>query len=140
MSDAASQATPFCLRCPGVRLAALDSSAPQQILFFGCPSCRRQYAQKRSGPLTYRWLHPISLALYCVLFSEDPLADAPRVANLLAEKSSPQVEVMISEIELELAQPTQRVRDILDNPQSEEICRQFLAAVANQLRERLAQA
>jgi hypothetical protein len=33
---------------------------------------------------------------------------------------------MIEEIELELTQPTQQVRDILDNPQTEEKCRQFL--------------
>lgn len=46
---------------------------------------------------------------------------------------------MIDEIELELTQPTQQVRDILDNPQTEEQCRQFLrefvAKVRTALRE-----
>jgi hypothetical protein len=42
---------------------------------------------------------------------------------------------MIEEIELELQRPTQNVREILDNPQSEEECRQFLQAVVTYLRE-----
>ena len=33
---------------------------------------------------------------------------------------------MVEEIELELTHPTQQVRDILDNPQTEEQCRQYL--------------
>jgi len=33
---------------------------------------------------------------------------------------------MIDEIQLELDHPTQQVRDILDNPQTEEECREYL--------------
>jgi hypothetical protein len=42
---------------------------------------------------------------------------------------------MTREIELELKQPTQQVREILDNPQREELCREFLASVAQILRQ-----
>jgi hypothetical protein len=41
---------------------------------------------------------------------------------------------MIEEIELELQRPTQNVREILDNPQSEEECREFLQAVVTYIR------
>jgi hypothetical protein len=128
-------ATPLCLRCANVRLQRSAASG-ENITFFECPSCHRRYAQKKSGGLTFRWLHPISLPLFCVLFSPDPVADGPQVADLmLRQQSTDQLAVMIKEIELELELPTQQVRDILDNPQSEEACRQFLAAVVKILRE-----
>jgi len=41
---------------------------------------------------------------------------------------------MIEEIELELQLPTQNVREILDNPQSEEERREFLQAVVTHIR------
>ncbi len=47
--------------------------------------------------------------------------------------------VMAQEIESELERPTQQVRDILDNPQPEDTCREFLANVAKRLREGLAE-
>jgi hypothetical protein len=125
---------PFCLRCPDVALRALDG--PPDISFFECPSCRRHYSQKKSGALTYRWRHPISLPLYFVLFSKEPVAEALRVAAHLADTlSSAELEAMTREIELELEQPTQEVRTILNNPQSEEACREFLVSVARLLRQ-----
>jgi plasmid stabilization system protein ParE len=128
---------PLCLRCPDATLRALDRT--QEVAFFECPSCGRHFAQKESGALTYRWRHPVSLPLYCVLFSENAVADAPRVATHLADtQSSAELEAMTREIELELEQPTQEVRHILDNPQSEETCRKFLLAVAKIWRQRLA--
>ncbi len=44
---------------------------------------------------------------------------------------------MIEEIQLELSQPTQQVRDILDNPQTEEQCREFLREFVAEARTRL---
>ena len=127
----------FCLRCPDVTLRTLDRT--REISFFECPACGRHYAQKKSGTLTYRWLHPISLPLYCVLFSKEPVAEAPRVAAHIADtRSAVELEAMTREIELELEQPTQQVRAILDNPQSEEACRAFLANVTKIWRRRLA--
>jgi hypothetical protein len=138
VENLAAQAAPLCLRCRNIRTRYLEGWS-QNITFFECPSCHRQYARDKSGTLTFRWPHPISLALNCVLFSENPIAEAPRVAKLLASKpSSLAVDAMAGEIELELEQPTQDVRNIVNNPQSEEVCRQFLADVARQLREQFA--
>jgi len=80
-------------------------------------------------------LHPVSLALYCILFNREPLSAAPFVAEELMRGRSRDASLkMIEEIELELQLPTQNVREILDNPQSEEECREFLQAVVTYIR------
>jgi hypothetical protein len=109
------------------------------MAFFECPSCHRQYAKTKSGALTYRWLHPVSLPLYCVIFEKSPVYHSRRVADLLLRQNSQNLlAAIISEIELELEEPTQQVREILGNVATEEKCRQFLAAVANFVKPGLA--
>jgi hypothetical protein len=62
-------------------------------------------------------------------FEADPAVRAWRIAQMFIRDRSPdELAAMTSEIKLELAQPTQQVRDILGNPASEERCRQFLAS------------
>ena len=119
---------PYCLRCVDTPLDILQESN-YRIAFYECPSCNRQFAQKLPGELTYRWLHPVSLALYPILFDADPLPRAEELANEFVSQhsNSPCLKAMLAEIALELEQPTQQVRVILDNPQTETICRQFLA-------------
>ncbi len=71
--------------------------------------------------MTFRWLHPISLVLYGILF-DGKLKERARSLLEAAQQPPNQPEEtrrMIDEIELELTQPTQKVRDILDNPQTE---------------------
>ena len=126
--------TTNCLRCSGVELTRLPESS-EEITFFERPSCHRHYAQSPGHSLTYRWLHPVSLALYCILINREPLSAAPFVAEELTCGRSREVSLkMIEEIELELQLPTQNVREILDNPQSEEECREFLQAVVTYIR------
>lgn len=128
------QDDPQCLRCRGVRLRPLAQSAPA-LAFFECPTCRRQYARKSSGSLTYRWRHPISLALYGVIFEKEPLVHAPRIATILLRDRTPdEIAWFVDEIELELKQPTQQVHLILDNAATEPKCRQFLTAVVAAMR------
>jgi len=129
-----------CLRCPGVELVPSGPFRPE-IEFFDCPACQRRYALKPGRSLTFRWLHPISLLLYGILFDVN-LVGRARALLQAAEQLPNQPNAtrrMIDEIELELTQPTQQVRDILDNPQTEEQCRQFLrefvAKVRTALRE-----
>jgi hypothetical protein len=69
------------------------------------------------------------------LFNREPLSAAPFVAKELTRGRSRDASLkMIEEIELELQRPTQNVREILDNPQSEEECREFLQAVVTYIR------
>lgn len=124
----------LCLRCPSTALRPLSGSSPE-MAFFECPSCPRQYARKGDGPLTYRWGHPISLALYGILFATDPLTEADRIADSLSKDRTPEALAMfVAEIELELEHPAQQVRDILDNRSSEAACREFLAAVVRRMK------
>ena len=113
----------MCLRCDGVELVP---SGPfgHEIQFFDCPACHRRYARKPGGSLTFRWLHPISLVLYGKLF--DSSGHSPIEKSSVPSEPPEMLLRMVEEIELELTHPTQQVRDILDNPQTEEQCRQYL--------------
>jgi len=123
-----------CLRCPSTALRLLPGDPTQTIAFLQCPACLRHYAQKAGGLLPYRWGHPISLALYGVLFTTEPLTEAQRIADALRQGRTPEaLALFIEEIELELAHPTQQVRDILGNTSPEAACREFLAAVVRHL-------
>jgi hypothetical protein len=130
--------SPVCLRCFEVELVPAGPSSPG-IEFFDCPACQRRYALQPGRLLTFRWKHPISLVLYDKLFDVNPrgsarvLPGAPRQASGDPER----LRRMIEEIQLELSHPTQQVRDILDNPQTEEQCRQFLREFVAKLRTEL---
>lgn len=127
-----------CLRCSDTVLVPLPES-PTDITFLACPTCGRRYAQRAGGALTFAWGHPISLVLYPVLFEAAPLDRVNDVTQRLLEQWTPeQVRAAIAEIELELAAPTQPIRDILDNQASEELCRAYLAALMMALRSRRA--
>ena len=124
---------PLCLRCSNVHLLKLAGS-DREIAFYQCPACFRQYAQSRDQSLTYRWGHPLSVALYGVIFAPEPLKHADRIAELLLRNSTEDVETTMAEIELELQRPTQKVRDILQNIASEEACRRFLSELLKCMR------
>jgi transposase-like protein len=123
-----------CLRCRSVRLRPIAPSAADSS-FFECPSCQRQYTRKSTGAVTYRWRHPISLALYGVIFDREPIAHAPRIAQLLLRNRKPdEIAWFTEEIEHELKEPTQQVHLILDNAATEPKCRQFLTALVAAMR------
>jgi len=127
-----------CLRCKTVLLSEAGPPNPR-IAFFECPSCQRRYALRPGKALTFRWLHPISLALYPVQFDESPSGRAAEVAALLI-RDRPVAELRLSlrEIRLELEEPTQQVRDILDCRASEGELREFLRLVAEGVEASLA--
>jgi hypothetical protein len=127
-----------CLRCKTVPLTEAGPSDPQ-IAFFECPSCGRHYALKPGKQLTFRWLHPISLALYPVQFDESPAERAAEVAASLAQDRSEELLALFArEMRLELEEPTQQVRDMLDCRASEEEVRNFLRSVAEEIEALLA--
>src|SRR5438105_574842 len=100
-----------CLRCKTVKLAVIEPYLAE-MTFFECPACGRQYTLQPGKELVFRWLHPISQVLYPVIFEEDPTATLARLTFVdwrLPQKK----EDFIREIELELNEPTQQVRDIL---------------------------
>ena len=125
----------LCLRCKTVTLVELEPLDPR-ITFFECPDCRRHYALQPGKQLTFRWLHPISLALYGVIFD---LAPTERVADVVAsfveQRPAEELEVFVREIKLELDEPTQQVRDILDCRASEQELRDYLRLFCDRLEQ-----
>ena len=114
-----------CLRCKTVALSSSES--PPEIQFLECPSCGRRYALEIGRQLTFRWLHPVTLALYGVIFQERPIEGVGLIAQQFLKHRSPEeLEWIVNEIRLELNDPTQQVRDTLDCRASEEDLRQFL--------------
>ncbi len=125
-----------CPRCRTVGLETLDASPG--ITFYRCPGCSRQYARTPGAGLVDRWLSPVSLALYGVIFESDAIPHAPRIAqDLTRERDPASLAALAREIQLELDEPTQQVRDILPMaaPKTEEHLRAFLQAVVDQLRQ-----
>ncbi len=125
----------FCLRCPEERLDRLASPGPQ-TQFFRCPACSREYSLEEGKSLTFRWLHPISLVLYGVIFDEDPVGAgkvATAATSLAQGRSDEEIAAFVAEVRLELAEPTQNVRDILECQAPEEELRRFLGLVCDHL-------
>lgn len=134
MENDLSGSSLLCLRCKTTALIPLAS--PDEISFYECPQCRRQFARKPGHALHFRWMQPISVALYPVIFEQNPEQGCEQVADTLAEqKSTEWIRLLIQEIRLELADPTQQVRDILDCRATEEDLRAYLRCLAEQLSE-----
>src|SRR5262249_24551886 len=127
-----------CLRCKTVPLRIVEPTYPQ-VTFFECPSCRRPYALRPGKELTFRWLHPISLALYEAQFEEAPSIHAgERAVSSVKERRMEELELLVNEVRLELQEPTQQVRDILDCRASESDLREFLRLFGEHVSEYLA--
>ena len=123
---------PTCLRCTDTELMAVPS--PEGISFFQCPKCARRFAQRDGGPLTERWLGPLSITLYGVLFAKHPPREAVRIAAMINAQHAESRDVLIREIRAELSSPSQPVRDILPGMSApEEDLREFLRRVAEAL-------
>jgi len=124
---------PTCPRCQGTELRA--SPSPTEVAFFECPRCARRFARHDTGALTERWLEPLSLVLYGVIFELHPQREATRVAAMLrSQQEAARCELIAREIRAELAAPTQPVREILPGMRaSEGDLREFLRGVADAL-------
>jgi len=80
----------------------------------------------------------VTIALYWVIFEDEPVLRAESIAeDLVRGGPSDELLEMIEEIELELDQPTQPVRDALENRATEEKCREYLRALVSHVRARL---
>jgi hypothetical protein len=71
------------------------------------------------------------LVLYGVIFEQRPQDSATRIAGLFA--NDPRRDDIVAEIRLELREPSQSVRKILDLRASETDLREFLALVADEI-------
>lgn len=117
--------------------------------FFACPECNRRFHLKEDGALTERWLGPISMVLYPVIFTLSPQSRATDIAENLYQSMIPngkslfrrftseQIQYLVNELENELTQPTQKVKDILGCAGSESDLREYLSLVVEQLKDKM---
>jgi hypothetical protein len=118
-------------------LTQLPSRA--DVAFYECPACGRQYCLQPGKQLTFRWLHPISLPLYGVIFEDTPTERAEADAKLFVKQKPPAyLRTMVEEIRLELRDPTQQVRDIVGCTASELNVREFLRLFADNVDQLMA--
>ena len=83
--------------------------------------------------MTFRWLHPITVALYGVIFDRNPVLRAGQVAESLASEPAEWRAALLREIVLELADPTQDLADTLDLAAPDAVLRDFLRELATRL-------
>ena len=131
-----------CPRCGSVELQPISGTDPDLV---SCQGCGRNFGVTSDGELVEKWLGPLGLVLYPVIFESDPQKEASRIADELYAASQPgehsifrplpldQLRQMISEIRTELEHPSQNVRDILDLRGSETDLREYLDLVADGL-------
>ena len=106
------------------------------MLFFVCPKCHRHYAKGKGESLHDRWLSPLAIPLYGVIFEKDPVQFAPRIAeSIQGQQSSEFIEMLLIDIEEELQHPKQHVSELHDfvYPNEQQL-RNFLAVLALELR------
>lgn len=128
----------FCLRCKTTALQEQEAPAGK-IRYFECPACQRRYTLSPGKGLASRWLEPIALVLYGAQFDQRPQDRAVELAEMLMRQRAPeQLLSYAEEIRLELKDPTQRVRDILDCIAGEEDLREFLRLVAEHIEAKCA--
>lgn len=110
----------LCLRCEGVPLVRTEPIF-DDVSFFECPTCGRRYTLRAGKGLTFRWLHPISLALYLIIPDPLPSARAAEIATRLKKELPLKIlKLLVQEVRLELETPTQQLRDIVDCRATEE--------------------
>ena len=137
-----SQILPACPRCRSVELSLLPQGS-EDVSFFECSSCGRQYQLRDRTLLTERWMGPLSLLLYPIALASQPLDDVERVVHhLVVAEGWPtkKLEWALDEAELELRSPSQQVSKILDlfSEATEEEVRTYLRELTALLRKRLA--
>jgi len=121
-----------CFRCGG-RLSLLERR--DDLEFLKCVTCERQYSRREGRAITDRWLSPISLALYGIIFQDSPISEKrlKQLAGSLDHLSSDEIGVLIAEIDSELQNPRQSLVDMMDLSCSEEFARDYLRRLLHEL-------
>jgi len=124
-----------CLRC-AVPLSPTGQAGPLRL--HQCPRCARAFAERADGTLVERWLDPLSVALYGVIF--DPRPQEPeRVRSVADRLGHLDTDPIVVEIRFELAHPTQPIADIVGPMRAgEDDLREFLRLLADELEPRAA--
>jgi len=117
-----------CIRCTRVLAKAPNQSA--EVEFYVCEQCQSHYAKKPGQALHDRWLMPLSVVLYPVLFDKEPCSKAASVAKSILQSGAIDIARVKEHILDEIKVPKQKVSQILDfaHP-DEEALRKYLIEV-----------
>ncbi|WP_093329507.1 hypothetical protein [Thalassotalea agarivorans] len=113
---------------------AETSEEVESVRFWSCKSCSSRYTENGEGRLHDRWLMPITLALYGVIYEKEPRKNLEKVTADMRRKGAKFVELLIDHISNELTNPKQRMSDIHQFIHADEQqLRQFLALLRDKL-------
>ena len=102
------EAPPNCLRCDNAKLRVMDCHPG--LRNYECPICFRRYSQRDGGALLHRWLAPITLPLYALVFRQFRICPAVEIADEFhKQKDHAYLKLMVQEIMGELNRPTQQL-------------------------------
>lgn len=102
-----------CYRCNS-KLKDVTPKDIENIHFFEYLECHSRYAQKPGQQLHDRWLMPLTLILYEVIFSENPPDHAKELLNEKGRFDVKKKDILISHIRGELDTPNQKISEIFD--------------------------
>ncbi len=124
-----------CFRCNS-ELKDVTPSEVTDIKFLSCENCRCQFSENSAGRLYDRWLMPITLPLYNVIFEKEPLDCVENIVKEMATRENKFVDALIEALSDELVNPKQRVTDIHDFSYPDEVkLRKFLGLVKDGLED-----
>ena len=123
----------ICFRCNKPLLLAEELEA---ISFYKCTSCNRDYAKKPGKGLTDRWLSPLSLVLYDIIFIKERISDEiiENVSNEINHYEAKKVKFIKDDIVEELTNPKQKLIDMLGIQGTEENARDYLKRLLKKLK------
>lgn len=121
-----------------MELISLDS--PEDLTFFECPRCHRNFTRKGDGTIFFRWGHSITLLLYPVIFELHPGELCEQVATkFVSDNSVKLIQRAIEEVRLELDYPAQSIRDTVDCRAEEHELIAYLRCIADMMKTRITQ-
>ncbi|MDQ8201348.1 hypothetical protein QEH56_24530, partial [Pelagicoccus enzymogenes] len=124
-----------CIRCE-TKLKS-DGRGSWKVKFYRCPNCGSGYSKTLFKPLCDRWLMPITIPLYSVIFDKEPEQKSYSVARtLLNQNDKKEIRQIIEHIDEEIKHPKQKISDILNfiHPNEDKL-RRFLKCVSIELKE-----
>ena len=125
-----------CFRCS----SNLEDVTPEDsngIKFYSCKSCSSQYSENIEGRLFDRWLMPITIPLYCLIFEDDHKSKVEDILNSIMKEKKSNINILVKHISDELENPKQRISDIHNFEHlSEENLREFLKLLLNGIKHR----
>ncbi|WP_019668337.1 hypothetical protein [Eudoraea adriatica] len=108
----------------------------EDISFYNCASCKRNYAKEPGKDLTDRWMSPLSIVLYDIIYNKERISDETIeiVADRINTYETKQIEAIIDDINEELVNPKQKLIAILDLHGTEENARDYLKRLVKRLK------